>query len=368
METVLLNDFRRIPEAIRRDLASAAESVVTSGWYILGQHVAGFERDWASYCGCAHAVGVANGMDAIEIGLRALELQPGDEIITTPLTAYATILGILRAGLSPVLADIDPGSGLLSVESVRRCIGPKTRGILLVHLYGQVRDIDCWEELCSKHNLLLLEDAAQAHGASWAGRRAGAIGRWAAYSFYPTKNLGCIGDGGALCTNDEAVSQTAFKLRNYGQSDRYHHPMVGLNSRLDEIQAAFLQALLLHLPDATAKRQQIASTYQASLNQQGYRLLAPPQARDNHVFHLFVILTPRRADLQSHLATRGVQSLIHYPVCAHHQPPTQSLRRDPQGLARAEQFARECLSIPCNPYLTYDEVNRVVDALNAFPA
>ncbi len=363
---ILMNDFRRIPEEMCADLEAAAGKVIGSGWYVLGDEVNAFEKTWAAYCGVKHAIGVANGLDAIEIGLRALGIGPGDEVITTPMTAFASILGIMRAGATPVLADIDPMSGLLDPASVERCIGPRTRAVLLVHLYGQIRAMIAWEQLCARHNLLLLEDAAQAHGAEWHGRRAGAFGRWAAYSFYPTKNLGCIGDGGALCTNDGALAGLTAQCRNYGQSDRYHHPIMGLNSRLDEIQAAFLQAMLKQLPAATDRRRRTAVCYHANLRSDRVMLLAPPETALSHVYHLFVVRTEERTALQSHLAGRKVQSLIHYPVCAHHQPPTAGLRRDPCGLAAAERFASQCLSIPCHPYLTDSEVETVIDAINSF--
>ncbi|MGD0993268.1 MAG: DegT/DnrJ/EryC1/StrS family aminotransferase [Gemmatimonadales bacterium] len=363
---MLLNDFRRAPAALRRSLLAAGERVLESGWYVLGDHVAAFERAWAAHCGTRYAVGTGNGLDAIEIGVRTLQLAPGDEIITTPMTAFASVLGIMRAGATPVLADIDPSTGLLDPESAERCIGPRTRAVLLVHLYGQLRNIGRWEELCSRRGLLLLEDAAQAHGAEWSGRRAGGIGRWAAFSFYPTKNLGCFGDGGALCTNDTGSAELASQLRNYGQSDRYRHPVRGLNSRLDELQAAFLQVLLEHLPEANARRRAIAAHYQASIASARVTALAPPESPSSHVYHLFVVCTDDRAALQAHLEKHGVQSLIHYPLCAHQQPPGAALRRDPRGLRSSEAFARRCLSVPCHPYLTGEEVERVVSALNTF--
>jgi dTDP-4-amino-4,6-dideoxygalactose transaminase len=366
MEPVLLNDFRRLPSTLRHELLLAAAQVLESGRYVLGEHMSAFERSWAAYCGTNYAVGVGNGMDAIEIGLRSCNVGPGDEVITTPITAFATVLGILRAEAIPVLADVDPSTGLLDPRSVVRCITQRTRAVLLVHLYGQMRAIDIWEKLCASHNICLFEDAAQAHGASWQARRAGSVGRWAAYSFYPTKNLGCIGDGGALCTNDKLVSETASKLRNYGQADRYHHPIRGLNSRLDELQAAFLQRLLVHFPEATLRRQRIAAQYHERFRSPRVTLLAKPLAPESHVYHLFVVRTSSREALQSHLADRKVQSLIHYPVCVHLQPPTLELARDPDGLPAAEQFANECLSIPCHPYMNESEIERVISAVNTF--
>lgn len=366
MTSILINDFSRMPGSVRQELLDAAAGVLQSGWFILGQNVAAFEREWADYCGTRHCVGVANGMDALEIGLRCAGIGPGDEVITTPLTAFATVLAILRAGAEPVLADIDPSTGLLDPDSAARCIGPRTRAILLVHLYGQVRQMERWRELCSARGLILLEDAAQAHGARAGSVAAGGFGRWAGYSFYPTKNLGAIGDAGAICTNDDAVALQAAQLRNYGQSDRYHHPVAGLNSRLDELQAAILRRLVAHLPELTRRRQEIAALYRAEVHNPAITLLAPPEEEASHVYHLFVVRSALRDALAFHLRQAGIQSLIHYPIGAHHQPPTAGLRRDPAGLAAADTFSATCLSIPCHPYLSDAEVRKVVEAMNSF--
>ncbi|MEO6003558.1 MAG: DegT/DnrJ/EryC1/StrS family aminotransferase [Opitutus sp.] len=366
MEQILLNDFKRLPAPLKAELNRVMAEVLDSGWYILGERLKSFEKAWAKYCGVAHAVGVANGMDAIEIGLQTLSLRPGDEVITTPLTAFATVLGIIRAGAVPVLADIDADTGLLDVASAARCVSPRTKAVLLVHLYGQIRDMDRWTDFCTAHQLLLLEDAAQAHGAEWHGQRAGTFGAWAAYSFYPTKNLGAFGDGGALCTNRQNTAVAAASFRNYGQSERYHHPTLGSNSRLDEIQAAILEVLLRELPTATTKRREIATRYHAELNSSVVFKLAAPQTTTSHAYHLYVVRSRARAELQRHLTTKAVQTLIHYPVCVHHQPPCAHLGRDPNGLRSAETFAEECLSLPCHPYLTDDEVTRVVAAVNSF--
>ena len=237
---ILMNDFKAEPEALRRDMAVAVERVLASGWYILGKEVESFERQWAQACGVAHGVGMGNGLDAIEVALRALDIGPGDEVITTPMTAFATVLAVLRAGATPVLADIDPQTALLAPESVRRVLSARTRAVLLVHLYGQLRGMEEWGRLCGERGIALIEDCAQAHFARWRGRSAGAFGRAGAYSFYPTKNLGALGDAGMLVTNDPALAARAACLRNYGQSERYHHPELGLNSRLDELHAAIL--------------------------------------------------------------------------------------------------------------------------------
>ena len=205
-------------------MLDAAKRVIDSGWYVLGKEVEAFEEKWATACGVVHAVGVGNGMDAIEIALRALGIGHGDEVITTPMTAFATVLAIMRSGATPVLADIDPNTALLSHDSAERCISPRTRAVVLVHLYGQIRDMDAWEAFCNRHGISLVEDCAQAHLAQWKNRTAGSFGEIGAYSFYPTKNLGALGDAGILVTNNAKLAEAAGRLRNYGQSVRYHHP------------------------------------------------------------------------------------------------------------------------------------------------
>lgn len=361
---ILMNDFKAEPAALREAMTAAAARVFASGWYVLGNELKAFEQSWARACGTAHCVGVGNGVDAIELALRALDIGPGDEVITTPMTAFATVLAVLRAGAQPVLADIDPASGLLSPGSVRRCIGPRTRAIVLVHLYGQLRDMGAWTALAAETGLHLIEDCAQSHLARWQGRPAGSFGDAGAYSFYPTKNLGAIGDGGALVCSDGALATRVARLRNYGQSERYVHPELGMNSRLDELQAALLGARLEWLEGFTARRREVARAYDASIRHPRVQLLAPAQDEAAHVHHLYVLLAEDRAALQQHLTARGVQTLIHYPVPVHQQAPCTALRHDPVGLAHTEAHAARCLSIPCHPQLDDDAVGRVIDAIN----
>lgn len=363
-----MNDFKRDDETLVGQELAAVERVLRSGWWILGTEVAAFEKEWASWIGTRHAVGVANGMDALEIGLRALGIGPGDEVVTTPMTAFATVLSILRTGASPVLADIDPDTAILDPRSVERCLSPRTRAVMVVHLYGQAGPVEELSELCSQRGIHLVEDCAQAHGAKASGRPCGTWGTFAGWSFYPTKNLGCIGDGGALTTESDEIDAHARKLRNYGQSVRYHHPEAGLNSRLDELQAAILRARLALLDGWTARRREIARTYAGSIRNHLVRVLPLPADPARHVHHLFVVTTPERNALQAHLKARGVDSLFHYPVPAHRQPPCEGVRIDPAGLAVAERYAAECLSLPIHPTLTEDEVSRVVEATNSFRA
>lgn len=363
---ILMNDFKAEPEALRQRELQAVERVLRSGWYILGNEVRQFESAWARACGVPHAVGVANGMDAIEIGLRSLGIGPGDEVITTTLSAFATVLAIVRAGATPVLADIDPDTALLSRSSVEACVTERTRAVLLVHLYGQVREMDEWLNWCADHSLLLLEDCAQAHGAAANGRVAGSFGEWGAYSFYPTKNLGAIGDAGALVTRREDVASKARVLLNYGQSRRYHHPELGLNSRLDEIQAALLSVRLEMLAEYTLRRRQIAQTYFEQITHTGIDLMAKPRDTENHVYHLFVIRSRQRDRLADHLRRHGVESFVHYPVPIHRQPPCATMRFAVQGLLNAEVHASRCLSLPCNPQLSEAQLGQIVEVVNAF--
>ena len=363
---ILMNDFKAELEDLRVAELAALDRVLRSGWYVLGNEVKAFEAAWAGRCGVAHAVGVGNGMDAIEIGLRALEIGEGDEVITTPMTAFATVLAIIRAGAIPVLADIDSDTALLDPVSVERCISSRTKAVLLVHLYGQVREMERWSVLCEKHGIALVEDCAQSHLARWNGKVAGSFGRFGAYSFYPTKNLGALGDAGALVSSEGELAQRAAVLRNYGQSVRYHHTELGLNSRLDELQAALLRVRLERLDGFTERRRQIARAYRERIANPQIRLLAEPVRAENHVYHLFVLVCEERGRLAQQLKFGGVETYVHYPVPVHSQPPCKELRRDPNGLAAAESHAAKCLSIPCHPQMSGADVTTVIDAINAF--
>jgi dTDP-4-amino-4,6-dideoxygalactose transaminase len=363
---ILMNDFKAEPAELQAAMLAAAQRVIASGWYVLGPEVSAFEKRWAEFVGSRFALGVGNGMDAIELAFRALDIGPGDEVITTPMTAFASVLAILRAGATPVLADIDPDTALLDPASVRRCLSPRTRAVLPVHLYGQLREPGAWVQLCADAGIELIEDCAQAHGARWDGRSAGTFGRAGAYSFYPTKNLGAPGDGGALVTDDAALAERVSRLRNYGQSERYVHPEIGMNSRLDELHAAMLSARLDWLARYTERRRAVAEAYAEGIRNPQVRLLAPPLQPQSHVHHLFVVCCTRRDALQAHLKAAGVQALMHYPIPVHQQASVPGILRDPLGLGHAERHARECLSLPCHPQLSDDEVGRVVDAVNSF--
>jgi dTDP-4-amino-4,6-dideoxygalactose transaminase len=363
---ILMNDFKTEPLELQKSVSDAVSRVLHSGWYILGKEVEHFEIEWARVCKTEYAIGVANGLDAIEIALRVLNIGKGSEVITTPMTAFATVLAIIRAGATPVLADIDPDSGLLSIESAQRCISKKTKAILLVHLYGQVKNMDLWTAFCLENKIELIEDCAQAHLASSDGTVAGSFGRIGAFSFYPTKNLGAAGDGGALITNDVNLKEKASVLRNYGQRTRYYHPVLGLNSRLDEIQAAILSERLKWLTKFNMRRQKIASAYFHGIRNPLVHMLARPENESAHVHHLFVVNCDHRDKLQKHLFDKQIQSLIHYPVPIHFQEPCTEIKRDPEGLKNSEIHASTCLSLPINPQISDVEAGIVIDAINLF--
>jgi dTDP-4-amino-4,6-dideoxygalactose transaminase len=361
-----MNAFTREPEELIQAQTKAVERVIRSGWWVLGNEVKAFEAEWSKRSGCSYTVGVGNGMDAIEIGLRTLNIGAGDEVITTPITAFATVLAILRAGATPVLADIDPDTAILSVESVARCIGPKTKAVIVVHLYGQAAPLSDFEAICKSHKIYLIEDCAQAHGAFSGGRAVGSVGSFSGWSFYPTKNLGTVGDGGALTTQNKDIASKAMQLRNYGQSVRYHHPYIGLNSRLDEIHAAILRERLKMLDVWTIRRREIAKKYSIGISNPLVNVLPMPSDEKQHVHHLFVVTSSKRDALIEYLKTNNIETLIHYPIPVHHQEPCSQIRCDPQGLLIAERHAKECLSLPCNPFLTNDEIGLVINAVNGF--
>jgi dTDP-4-amino-4,6-dideoxygalactose transaminase len=363
---ILMNDFKAEPPELREAMLQAVRRVLESGWYVLGNEVAAFEKLWADACGVAHGVGVANGMDAIEIALRALDIGVGDEVITTPMTAFATVLAIIRAGATPVLADIDSETALLSIESAARCVSPKTKALVLVHLYGQVRNMNAWLDFCDKHAIKLVEDCAQAHMATWQGKVAGGFGIAGAYSFYPTKNLGAPGDAGMLVSNDSMIEQRARYIRNYGQSVRYRHPELGMNSRLDEIHAAMLSVRMEKLTEYNERRRQISRAYHTGIKHPKVRALAPPEEPLAHVYHLYAVLCEQRDELLLHLQRCQVQSFIHYPIPIHHQEPCRDIACDPHGLEKSEYHAACCLSLPCHPQMTDSDIASVISAVNSF--
>lgn len=366
VKMILMNDFRSDPNELKESTLGAISRVIESGRFILGSELENLERQWSLACNVNHSIGVGNGMDAIEIALRILNIGPGDEVITTPMTAFATTLAILRVGAVPVLADIEEGTALLSITSAQRCLSTKTKAIVLVHLYGQVRSMDKWQNFSKEYGLFLVEDCAQAHLASWQGNFAGTFGDMGTYSFYPTKNLGALGDAGMVITNNKAFAEKASIIRNYGQSIRYHHPEIGMNSRLDEIQAAILFERLKWLSPYNVSRKRIAECYKKGIQNNLITKMIDPEEPSAHNYHQFVVLCGDRENLQSHLLNHQIETLIHYPIPIHHQKPCLNIKRDPNGLPVSERHANQCVSLPCHPHLRDDEVSHIIDSINSF--
>lgn len=349
-----------------RGLSEACQRVVDSNSYILGPEVSAFEASWAAFLGAAGAVGVANGLDAIEIGLRALGVGPGDEVIVPAMSAMATALGVHRAGAMPVFGDIDEETALLDLDLLDGLLTPRTRAVVPVHLYGRALDMPRLDAWAVERGLVVVEDVAQAHGASIAGRRVGTWGDAGAFSFYPTKNLGALGDGGAVVSMEPTVVESAKALRNYGQVSQYQHQVLGLNSRLDEIQAAILSVRLLLLEANTRARQEVASRYFAQLSNPHVRLLSQPAERDSYVAHLFVVRTDDRNSFLHHMSEAGIECLIHYPVALPDQPAAQSWIAPGTYTPVARAHAATCVSLPCRPGLTGNDIERVIVAVNEY--
>jgi dTDP-4-amino-4,6-dideoxygalactose transaminase len=347
---------------VRAELDRAIGRVLGRGWFILGEEGSDFETEFAAYCGSEHAVGVASGTDAIELALRVLEIGPGDEVVTQANTCVPTVAAIERAGATPVLCDVEPSAGLMDPESLASAISPRTRAALPVHLYGQCADMEAIGLVAAEAGVDVIEDCAQAHGAELHGRRAGTTGRLGCFSFYPTKNLGALGDGGAVVTNDPGLAERLRLVREYGQTERYVHVTKGVNSRLDEVQAAVLRAKLPHLDGWNERRRELASRYSDAISGTSIRPLAELPGR-RHAYHLYVVETEARAALQTHLDNRGIRTAVHYPLPVHGYEPYHLLGDGPVSLTVSEQFCEHVLSIPLFPELTDDEVETVSAAL-----
>lgn len=354
------NQLKPLHDQLADEISQALLRVADSGWYILGPEVRAFEREFADYHGVAHAVGVASGTDALELALRAGGIGAGDEVITVAHTALATVTAIESAGARPVLADIDLATYTLCAGAARNAISERTRAILPVHLYGQPADMRALKALADEHNLLLIEDCAQAHGAEHHGRKVGAIGDMGAFSFYPTKNMGAYGDGGAVITDNAEFADRLEKLRNYGQTTRYTHQSRGTNSRLDEMQAAVLRVKLKHLDKHNARRRAIAALYDAKLRS----VTKPEEAPGRkHVYHLYVIRDGARDELMEGLAKHGIGSLIHYPIPAHLQASHRDLGYTAGSLPASEKAASEILSLPLYIGLRDEDILHVCAAI-----
>ena len=379
-------DLARQYVSIRADVLSAVEQVLDSQALILGPSVERFEGAAASTCGVAHAIGCASGTDALWLALAAARIGPNDAVLTTPFSFFATISSILRAGATPILADIDPQTFNLSAAAVEKAIRQagrshphlRLRAVMPVHLYGQCADMDALGDLCHRYNLLLIEDAAQAFGAAWRGQAAGSLGDAAAFSFYPTKNLSAAGDAGLVTTSHDDLAERTRMLRSHGMRRRYAHDEVGWNSRLDSIQAAILEVKLRLLPEWNRRRQKVAAGYDTLLRNAG--LAAPAgstsvadgvvlpftDARAQHVFHQYVLRVPRRDELRRYLALHGIASEVYYPIPLHQQQAVLDLHLDASSLPESERAAVEVLALPIFPELRPDEQEEVVATLASF--
>lgn len=361
-ERVPFGDLAREYRELKAEIDVAVARVLASGWFVLGPEVEAFERTFAGWLGVRHVVGVASGTEAIALALMAEGVGPGDEVITVAHTAVPTISAITQVGAIPRFVDIDPATCLMDVGQVEAAITPSTRAIVPVHLYGQCVDMDPLLAIAERHGLPVIEDCAQATGATCGGHNAGSIGRMGCFSFYPSKNLGCYGDGGAVSTNDDALAERLRMLRNYGQSKRYHHDIKGINSRLDEMQAAILSAKLPHVAAWNDRRKAIAVRYREGLANSGLMLPVEREA-GGHVYHLFVVRSDRREAIMQAAAESGVQTLIHYPIPAHCQKAYLDLGYAEGRLPNTERVAAQVFSLPMYPQLTDAEVQRVIDAV-----
>ena len=365
MTAIPLVDLKAAYHRLQAEIDAAVARVLAGGWYILGPEVRAFESEFAAYLGVEHAVGVASGTDAVLLALRALGVGPGDEVITVAHTAVATVTAIELCGATPRLVDIDPVTYTLDPTHLAAAITPRTRAIVPVHLYGAPADLDAILAVARAHGLLVVEDCAQAHGARTRGRAVGTLGDAAAFSFYPTKNLGALGDGGAVATNRPEVAERLRLLRQYGWRERYVSDVAGTNSRLDELQAAILRVRLGHLEAENEARRRLAARYDAAL---AGLPIALPAARpaDCPVYHLYVIRAAARDALAEHLRARGIGTGVHYPVPVHRQPAYAHLGYGPGSLPATEAAAAEVLSLPMYPDLTEGAVDTVAAAIRAY--
>ena len=356
-------DLQAIQQAHAGALRSAFERVLASGWYILGEEVRHFEEEYAAFCGASACVGVANGLDALGLALRALDIGPGDEVLVPANTYIATWLAVSHVGATPVPIEPLPNTANLDPDRLAAALTPRTRAVLPVHLYGQPADLEPILAFAAAHGLKVVEDAAQAHGAAYGGRRLGAHGDIVAWSFYPGKNLGALGDAGAVTTSDADLADRVRLLRNYGSRRKYHNEVIGYNSRLDELQAALLRAKLPHLDAENGRRALIARRYLDGLIGARVQPLEV-NARCASVWHQFVIRHPRRDALASDLAARGIATMIHYPVPPHRQPAYAHLNMPVGALPITEALHQEVLSLPMGPTMTLADADRVIGAIH----
>ncbi len=361
---VPLVNLQRQHEALREEIRAALDRVLDRGDFVLGREVTAFEQEFAVYCEARHCIGVGNGLDALTIALKGIGIGPGDEVITVANTFVATALAIHHAGGTPVLLDHERDTYNLDPRRLSSAITPRTKAIIPVHLFGRPADMDAIHTIANEHGLSVIEDACQAHGARYKGRRVGGLGRAAAFSFYPGKNLGALGDAGAIVTNDDELAERIRATRNYGATVKYHHTVRGFNSRLDSVQAAVLRVKLRHLDAWNATRRQLADRYREQL--QGEGITTPAVSRDaEQVYHLFAIRCRDRDSVLERLHDQGIEAGVHYPIPIHRQPAFGDACRVPHPLPESERSCAELLSLPLCPFTTPQEVDFVADALMA---
>lgn len=360
-------DIQRITASFEPGLSSEVQRVISSGWYLLGEEVAKFEKAFAGYCDNVYCVGVANGLDALTLVLMAWRemygWQEGDEVIVPANTYIASILAVTRAGLVPVLCEPDEEDALMDASLVESLITPRTKVIMPVHLYGQVCNMDVLRRIATEYGVKLMDDCAQAHGALYKGVRVGALADASAFSFYPGKNLGALGDGGAVVTSDRLLAQTVRTLANYGSRQKYMNQYKGINSRLDELQAAVLSLKLPRLDADNDRRRRIARRYMREITHPEI-LLPKVHSWLGHVFHVFVVRSSHRDELQRYLSANGVRTLVHYPIPPHKQEAYREWNH--LSLPVTERIHREVLSLPISPVMTDEEVARVIEVVNSF--
>lgn len=356
-------DLGHINLRYKQEMEQAFAKVFASGWFILGNEVIAFEKNYANFNQVSHAIGVSNGLDALHLALKALGVGAGDEVIVPSNTYIATLLAVSYVGATPVLVEPDPITYNINPQNIEATITRKTKAIMPVHLYGQACEMEAIMAIATKHKLYIVEDNAQAHGASFKDKLTGSWGHANGTSFYPGKNLGALGDGGAVTTNDKAIAHKIRMLGNYGSEKKYHNEVIGHNMRLDELQAAFLSVKLKYLQECTGERQRIAGWYSEALKGMGDLVLPVSHPDATHVYHLYVIRTRQRDELQKHLAAHGIGTLIHYPIPPHLQMAYKSLGFKKGDFPIAEELANTCLSLPIWQGMTKEHITKIAKCI-----
>lgn len=356
-------DLYKINERLRKEINGKITQVLDSGWYLLGEETENFEQNFAKYCGVKHCIGVANGLESLNLIIRGYGFAQGDEIIVPANTYIASILAISENGCTPILVEPDINTYNINPDLIEKKITSKTKAIMVVHLYGQAVQMQKIWALAQKYNLKIIEDSAQAHGAKYQNKRVGSLGDASGFSFYPGKNLGCVGDGGCVTTNDDELAQKIKALRNYGSHKKYHNVFIGMNSRLDEIQAGILDIKLKFLDEDNQKRKEIAKYYRKNIKNSSI-ILPNVYAEDAHVWHLFVVRTKQRDNFQKYLLDNEIQTIIHYPIPPHKQECYKLWNNLSYPIT--EEIHKSVLSLPISPVMSDDEVRKVVEIINEY--